>query len=326
MKQRLTLAGAGAAPSDEYVYYVKTFSGETYSQIWRAGQLGINPPEAVTTQTTDWDVMPEISSSGTRVIFLRLDLVTTFDYQLWIADADGANETLLDNGGGSNVQACMWNPDESTIVYRIGNNIYTIEPDGSNKTLLVTRTSARRPTFNHDGTRIAYLATGSTLWIMDSDGSNDTNVASATAGTVEGLAWSNDDRLCYFYAPTIATGTVRVINGDGTGDSAISSYPNPDRPGAMRRAWSPDDSTVYFFRGGGAPWEMWTADSGGGGAAATGIDMEADSGQAPFVFGDRVVYVDDNGDLISRALDLSDPITLDTGFGAPIEMQFDDGF
>lgn len=313
--------GGSAAAVDAPVVYVKTFGSETYAQLWKAGVLGVVAPAAVTANTDDYVTTPDLSPDSQRAVYIYENF-TSGDNELRVIDLDGSNEDVLDDGSGGNCSACMWHPDGSVILYRVGDNILSIEPDGTNKATLVTRSGAGYPTYNADGTRIGYQA-GTSLWIMDADGSNDTNVATLRPSTGAGLAWSSDDRCCFIDAPTTAGQTIRVINGDGTGETGLSSNPNPTLPLMLRRAWLPDDSATLVSRGGGSPWEMWSIDSGGGGGTATGLDMEADSGQVPFVLAGRVVYVDDGGDLVSLATDLSGPVTVDTpGAGESIEMQF----
>lgn len=325
--------------SDTPAVYVKTFNLETYSQIWSAGIMGITPAAALTTQTDHWDVLPSYSPDGTQIVFLRLNLLTSFVYELWVMNSDGSGETQLDDGGGvDNCKAAMWHPDGSVILYRVdlgggSNEFYTIEPDGTNKTLVYSGTSIFRPTYNFDGSRIAFLKSGTPeeLWAMDSDGTNDSQIDSLsdTSLVAVGIAPANAEDVWAYVTGSSSSDDMRRINGDGSGEADISTNAVLDRPIVMRKAWAADDSLVFCARGGGAPWELWSVDPNGTpGSSETdlNVSMDADDGQVPFVYGERIVLVRNTGVLVSVDYAGGDEITMDTpAVNDTVEMQFDSG-
>lgn len=326
--------GGNAVLADSPTVYVKTFSFESYAQIWKAGVLGVSPPTAVTTNTDDYAVMPQLSPDASQIVFLY-DNFSSGNRELRVIDIGGANETVLDDGTAGDCQCCGWHPNGSVILYRIGGSFFTIEPDGSNKTTLYTKANAQRPTYNRDGSLIAFqLSTvgNEEVWVVDGDGTNDMQVA-VLAGSVSlvplGLSWANGGDVLAYGDLSGTVGTVNTVNGDGSDNTVRTSDAVLDRPIIMRLAWAPDDSLLYVNRGGAAPWELWSVDPlGSPGTSETdlGVATDDDDGQAPFIFGGRIIVVGSSGALLSLDIAAGDSRTLDTpGADETIEMWFDSG-
>ena len=120
--------------------------------------------------------------------------------------------------------------------------------DGSTATL-TARTPASgcdQPQLSPDGSRLAFLMTGSyyTLYDMNIDGSGVTRLSQ---GRVFGYAWSPDGRRLVYAAYITAQGAYGLyfVNADGSSPT-ISSYPGISiTPTTVHLAWSPDGQWIY---------------------------------------------------------------------------------
>jgi Tol biopolymer transport system component len=157
---------------------------------------------------------PSWSPDGSRLVFSRTGVGTPAEpppfggKDLFIVDADGGNFHRLPIPDEVDPLDARWSPDGSLIVFTSAvdtlaapeidngqqlNDIYTIRPDGSGLRRLTTDTAepvgttepgefgARFPSWTRDG-RIVFTRNaeeGETmwqLWVMDSDGSNETRL------------------------------------------------------------------------------------------------------------------------------------------------------
>lgn len=234
-----------------------------------------------------------------------------------------------------------WCPnDEDLVVYRTIDDspneceIRSVVPSVGSSSVTTLRTISRttngnvyRPSYNHDGTLIAYgLSSTKTLNVMAADGSGSpTVVATLTGGnTWEGgwdYAWSPvaDELVYQDISGTFPTGDTlfKKVNADGTGTTTL--YTDPDTYwGLTLYPWSPDGSTIYYFArdtggSGATAFELYAIDAAGGGAAAVSPTRNSwgnVNDDLAYVFGDRVYwYADqftDDGEVVSCALDGSD--------------------
>lgn len=72
------------------------------------------------------------------------------------------------------------------IAFTSGSTIVVVAPDGSGLTPIV---SGQSPSWNADGTRIAFVRSGA-LFLMDPDGTNAGGVPGAAASDDLGLSWA----------------------------------------------------------------------------------------------------------------------------------------
>jgi Tol biopolymer transport system component len=132
------------------------------------------------------------------------------------------------------------------IVYsssRDGNSeLYSMAPDGSSERRLTwTNATEQNPAWSPDGTKIAYeraiLGSDFRIWVMNADGSGQTQVSQASAGAGDtDAAWSPDGTQIAFSRGS----TLRIMNADGTGAYGLNAV------FANSPSWSPDGTQLVY--------------------------------------------------------------------------------
>lgn len=290
-------------PTTDFFVYSKNITdnntSDVYEQIWKVGWDGTSGAWAVTTGTTDGviDTDPHVRPDDfSQITFLRSTTGGTSP-TLYVMDQDGGNQTQLDS---NTCAAPMFSPDGSKILYRQGNNIRTINPDGTGGTTVITKTSPRRPTWNRDGGRIGYQIgnsdpTQDELWAMNSDGTGDTQL-STTLGTGfllgSGFGWANlADFLVYCKQP--GTGSVRRVNYNGSFDIELadSSVTYATRA-SVYAGDDPESAFAVHLDGGNWFLSKFLTDGSGASDVSPQVDLNQLEGAGqPYVYGDRVWFV-----------------------------------
>jgi F5/8 type C domain/RTX calcium-binding nonapeptide repeat (4 copies)/WD40-like Beta Propeller Repeat len=203
-----------------------------------------------------------------RLVFLAGDTLASYD---------GANDTLW----GLNQQSygeTDWSPDGTTIAYSglagtDGKAIYTVDPDGSNRHRLTSRTYANNPSFSPDGTQIAY-DDYTRIYVADADGTNERPLA--TGGDP---SWSPDGRfIAYTSNPTLTGSNEEILLYELATGFITNLTSSPARD--LQADWSPDGTKLVFAslradRAGG--FSLYTINRDGTGVRAltdTGADFE----------------------------------------------------
>jgi TolB protein len=123
--------------------------------------------------------------------------------------------------------------------------VFTMNPDGSGQTPLGL--FADDPAWSPDGKKIAYanippgLSTAQ-IFVMNSDGSDRTQLTNDPVENRRDPAWSPDGKKIVFFAQHSGfTGNeIGVMNADGTGLTVVAPGLNNDP------AWSPDGTKIAF--------------------------------------------------------------------------------
>jgi hypothetical protein len=143
------------------------------------------------------------------------------------------------------------------IAYVDGGAIWTMDPDGSDKTQITTGVDAA-PAWSPDGSKIAFhrkipACSGpcSNIWIADADGSN----AALAISSAQYPSWSPDGgKLVFMAGPPTGFGSdyghVYRANVDGTDLRVLYDYEDAHISGIGRPAWAPDwTETIAFHQG-----------------------------------------------------------------------------
>ena len=201
-----------------------------------------------------------------------------------VMDADGSNPKTLCDG-----LAPDWSPDGKKIAFTRGNQIWTIDADGTNERQVThTPTTKVGASWSPDGKRMAFILIRNPrspddprpqIGVMNADGTDEkplttgrrTNVRVNPDGTTTLLETADDanapgwshgsDKIAFWSGIETRYGQIWTINSDGTGGRQLTDDPNhrnSDDP-----SWSPDDKKIIFSTGRGGRNELWVMDADG---------------------------------------------------------------
>jgi TolB protein len=194
------------------------------NSVWVMKQNGTSK-----TQLTNFGAFPDFSPDGERVA-LQGRPPGSASIDIYVVDRDGTGLTRLTSAPGTEAYPA-WSPDGTTIAFlsdRTGiPQVWLMHADGTEQRQLTFDSTWKDqvPDWRPDGSQLAYVAdtapdSGGDIWVIDSDGSDPRPL---TAGsTLVGTAWSPDGTQ--LATTDTATGTVEVLNADGTGLRAVHSF------------------------------------------------------------------------------------------------------
>jgi Tol biopolymer transport system component len=128
--------------------------------------------------------------------------------------------------------------------------IWTVNPDGSDKRQLTNNTSSDQfPRWSPDGRQIVFVSDRSganDAWVMNADGSNQRNLTGTLggAGSVQFPSWSPDGQRIVF-AGTFGTDLLPELYTVRTDGSQLTPLTN-NQFDDFRPVWSPDGQTIAF--------------------------------------------------------------------------------
>lgn len=195
---------------------------------------------------------------------------------------------LSDLGPGSWADAPVATPDGSRIFFTgddgSGYGIYTADPDGSNRALIVP--DASWVEVSPDGTRIAYIA--DSLFVANLDGSNAILVSGSTGNIDAPLSFSPDGTAITFAAqPSAGCCPHRAYVGNTlAGGEPLQVSPTAfNFENAIFPAFTPDGSQI-IFGGPGVPgsYGVWLVNADGSGGEVQVHDGSVFAQAGPFSF------------------------------------------
>jgi Tol biopolymer transport system component len=202
------------------------------------------------TNTTAFDLCPDYSRDGRLITFCSN---RSGSFQIWAMNADGSNAHMVTNG--NRFIFPDYSPDASKIAFSgtaaatdIDQNVYVINADGTGLKQLTTGAGNNQfPTYSPNGKKIAFTSdrTGvEQVWVMNADGSNQTQVSFSGVTEDQVPDWSPDGTRIAFAQGVSPNGHIWVINADGTNPVQLTSGPGSD----FGTAWSPDGRQIAFVR------------------------------------------------------------------------------
>jgi hypothetical protein len=135
-------------------------------------------------------VQPAWSPSGAKIAY---SLTSGGRTDVYTVNPDGTGATNLTSDAASGSTSPDWSPDSSKIVYAQGGGIWTMNADGSGKSII--NASGGSPVWSPDSTRIAYTTAGA-IHTMDTDGSNDALVSGGSPTGARALDWEACSGTC----------------------------------------------------------------------------------------------------------------------------------
>jgi RNA polymerase sigma factor (sigma-70 family) len=149
---------------------------------------------------------PSLSPDGTKIAFV-IRSQTHQSSQIFTANADGSGPKQLTEGQYFNWTP-RWSPDGKKFVFETTRNdspathvaggyrdIYVMDSDGQNQTNLTRNTFGHHPSWSPDGKSIAYMARG--IIVMKADGSDKQNISQGKTRDSEPV-WSPDGQWIAF--------------------------------------------------------------------------------------------------------------------------------
>jgi Tol biopolymer transport system component len=213
------------------------------------------------TRHRDSDLVPSYSASGHLIAFERFSpgeiSVDPGRRDVFLMSADGSAENEVAEGGNP-----AWSPDGDRIAFEFEGDIYTVDPEGTNRKRLTL--AADDPAWSPDGTKIAFSgvrAGRNDIFVMDPDG---TDVQRLTNDNLfdEAPAWSPDGtKIAFEKVGQNGNAEIGVMNADGSGQARLTSHPADDRA----PAWSPDGTRIAFTSGRDGNAEIYVMSSDGTG-------------------------------------------------------------
>ena len=156
---------------------------------------------------------PTWSPDGKQIAYVRGQRANIYDgfhsARIAVATSNGSHRRLVTGTDAWSFDPA-WSPDGTRIAFAEGPNISTIEPDGSNRQVVVQRplvcfdpggcSFSRDPAWSPDSKRIAFVtiyAPESTIAIVDAGG-GEPRVIHTGKGRLQDLAWSpNGSRIAF---------------------------------------------------------------------------------------------------------------------------------
>jgi Tol biopolymer transport system component/PKD repeat protein len=164
---------------------------------------------------------------------------------LYTMAGDGTDVVQIASGGAMQP---TWSPDGSRVAFTRGGDVWTVDADGTGAQQLTHHTAFDGgPSWSPDGLSIAFFSTrtgsGSQLFLMNADGTGETQLTSAPSVTQANFPdWSPDGSAVAFAGSTSLGVGVHVVRADGTGLTRVTTA-NDSFP-----SWAPDGSAIAFSR------------------------------------------------------------------------------
>jgi hypothetical protein len=190
------------------------------------------------------------SPDGLKILFNGdLNNSSPWMSEVSLINADGTNLNHLTNGAAVNKSygPPEFSPDGSKIITTqydgTDEEIVVMNANGSNPVFLTSNTEPDTyPTWSADGTKIAFYRGWNQLWVMNSDGSNQTQIPmsgqpdpnnpvnwSPTGSKIVFSCYDNDYNIC-------------TVNSDGSDLNQLTNGGANFRP-----QWSPDGTKILYY-------------------------------------------------------------------------------
>ena len=175
------------------------------------------------------DTNPDVSITGTQIVFLS-DRDAPAD--IFVMNADGTNVKQLANSGS--VDTPSWSPDGSRIAFSRDGDMWAMDADGANQTMLFGETdpkSAGYAAWSPDSMKLLYATDrdtqhGNTQTIYVTDPEGDVHIPLTDDGVAP--AWSPSGDKIVFQRWVGSNYELLQMNSDGGGVEQITFNPAAD--------------------------------------------------------------------------------------------------
>lgn len=230
-----------------------------------------------------------VSSNGTRIAY-------SAGHNIYLMNADGSGlRQLTDYATSAYSDHPSFSPDGKKIAFERGFDIWVMNSDGTGQKDLTNTPNDQwhvqeyGPAWSPTGGKIAYTASGcnhgggSCVYVMNADGSNQTNISTQDSGTCGASLlgsssqpdWSPDGTKLTVTGPPVcgnSLGTdIWVMNADGSGQTDLIQ---DNATGDNSPVFSPDGAKIAFTRGS----HLYTMSASGGGITQVKTGLYAEEG------------------------------------------------
>ena len=190
------------------------------------------------------DYEPSWSPDGDRIAFNR-------DSNIHVMDSDVMDGWVLMNltgiSGGSEP---AWSPGGAKIAFTrfkaLQEQVWLMDADGQNQTLLTHVGPNSSPAWSPDGKRIAFASSrdrGSQIYVMDDNGGNQKRLTQ-DIGLKDNPSWSPGGQWIAYDLFTISlVYEIHVVKTDGSG---LTRRLTRGQPHKILPAWSPDGRSIAY--------------------------------------------------------------------------------
>jgi TolB protein len=213
-------------------------------RLWKARASGLGGVTQLTTGNTS-DAAPDISPDGTKLLYTAR---AGSQPQIWTVNMDGSELTQLREGVDP-----KWTPDGKQIVF-----IVASAATMAVETAAPTRSSDRGPYRGVDEIperKAPKRAVGRrqySIWIMDVDGGNTTQLLSGNA-SYRYPDLSPDGKKLVFSSDQSGNSDIWMMDINGSGLMQLTTNAADD----LYPVWSPNGRAIYFVSARGERWDIW---------------------------------------------------------------------
>ena len=209
---------------------------------------------------------PHWSPDGARISFVSSSGIPaheteSYEANLYVIDADGSNQVLVDSAYGGFWDHDPWSPDGSRLAYvklREGLEIWMADLEDGARTYL---TDGSLPAWSPEGSTIAFGCLLDHFWDLCAIGADGSGLMQLNDATFDdNLAqWSPDGSRIAFWSWREFQQDLYVINPDGTGERQLTEF-----GGGHTFEWAPDGSVLVFSAKVEGNWDIFAIDLEGG--------------------------------------------------------------
>ena len=184
--------------------------------------------------------------------------------EIYAVDPDGSNVVRLTTSAAIDTQPAV-SPDGTRIAWQSAGQVWLMNRNGANKQALTSDGTNGAPAFSPDGTKIAFESNRGgnyDIFVMNVDGTAQTNLTNDEAGDDVGAAWSPDGTKLAFDSNRSESRDVYTMNADGSGQTNLTAA-NPSLDSDPD--WSPDGAKLLFVSARGLATSVWSMNADGSG-------------------------------------------------------------
>jgi TolB protein len=171
-------------------------------------------------------IRPVWSPDGAKIAF-SAEVGQHRHWKIFVMNPDGSSLVNISPPGGRDIGP-DWSPDGTQIAFRSGLKLMTMDADGSNRQQLVDR-QGFYPSWSPDGSQIAYSSLTCDIYVVDADGTNDTQITNTDRRECDPVFSPDGTKLAFsgngdLYVLTLAGGSIERLAAHSRPDEFSPSW------------------------------------------------------------------------------------------------------